>query len=169
MARTPVPVRPIADHNMTLPGFPTIEAAQTFNSVVDTVARRSGRSRYEVITLLSYAVEAAVDEVSRGNILRVPGLGVVAAWKDERPCVVGKYGRPVMRPVFSPARSFRSQMALCAPISAKGKNAIQRHRRNHTSRTASGLCSSRVSESADAIRRSIRKQLGGSDPLERGG
>lgn len=153
---------------MKLPGFPTAEAAQTFNSVVETVARRSGRSRYEVITLLSYAVEAAVDEVSRGNILRVPGLGVVAAWKDERPSVVGKYGRPIMRPLFSPARSFRSQVALCAPMSAKGKNAIQRHRRNHTSRTASGECSSRTFTSAEAIRRSIRKQLGGIDPMDGG-
>jgi len=153
---------------MTLPGFPTVEAAETFNSVVDTVARRSGISRYEVITLLSYAVEAAVDEVSRGNVLRVPGLGVVAAWKDERRSVVRKHGRPIMRPVFSPARSFRCQVALCAPISAKGKNAIDRHRSNHSSRVASGECRSRASTTAEAIRQSIRKQLGGIDAMEGG-
>ena len=43
----------------------------------------------------------------------MPGLGVIAAWKDERRSVVAKFGKPIMTPRFSPSRGFRVQVALC--------------------------------------------------------
>ncbi len=150
---------------MKLPGFPTREDAEAFNEVVDTVARRTGRSHYEIVALLSFAVEAAVDVVARGSVLRVPGLGTIAAFKDERRSVVGKYGKPRMTPRFSASRGFRAQVDLCAPISSKGKNAVQRHQRNHSSHAGSDECSSRASSAAESIRQSIKKQMGGIDPV----
>jgi hypothetical protein len=150
---------------MKLPGFPTREDARTFQSVVERVAQRTGRSPYEIVVLLSYAAEAVVDEVARGHILRIPGLGVIAACKDERRCVVRKFGKPIMTPRFAPARGFRAQVSLCAPISSKGKNAVQRHQRNHSSHAGPDECSSRASTTAESIRASIRKQMGGIDPV----
>lgn len=51
-------------------------------------------------------VEADVDRVSRGGELRTPGLGGVAASKDERRAVVTKFGKPIMTPRFSASRGF---------------------------------------------------------------
>jgi hypothetical protein len=149
-----------------LPGFQSPEDAEAFNAVVDSVSRRTGWSSYAVVMVLSYALEAAVDEVSRGGVLRLPGVGVIAAFKDERRFVVRKYGKPIMTPRFSASRGFRAQVALCAPMSSKGKQALQRHGRNNSSHAAALGSSARVSSAAEAIRQSIRKQLGGTDPLE---
>lgn len=149
-----------------LPGFQSPEDAVAFNAVVNSVARRTGWSSHAVVMVLSYALEAAVDEVSRGGVLRLPGIGVLAAFKDERRFVVRKYGKAVMTPRFSAARGFRAQVALCAPMSSKGKQALQRHGRNNSSHAAAFCSSSRAWSAAESIRRSIRKQLGDSDPLE---
>jgi len=151
---------------MKLPGFPTEEAAQGFNNVVEMIERRSGRSRYEVVALLTLFAEAIVDEVSGGNIVRVPALGIFAAQKDERRSVVGKFGGPMMTPRFSANRAFRAQVRLTAPMSSKGKLALHRHSRNHTSKVGSGTVRARAFSTAEAIRASIRKQLGGLDPFK---
>ncbi len=148
---------------MKLPGFRSSADAEAFNEVVDTVARRTGRSPHEIVALLSFAVEAAVDVVARGSVLRIPGLGTLAAWKDERRSVVAKNGKARMTPRFSASRGFRAQVDLCAPISSTGKQAIQRHRQNHSSNASPQECSSRVSSSAESIRRAIKAQMGGLD------
>lgn len=150
---------------MKLPGFRNREDAAAFNAVVTSVAEKTGMSSYAVVTALSYAIEAAADEVARGGVLRIPGFGVLAAWKDERRSVVAKLGKPIMTPRFSASRGFRAQVALCCPITSKGKRAIARHRQNHSSGVASGSCSARVSSAAHSIREAIKAQMGGLDPV----
>ena len=48
---------------MKIPGFRNSEEAAAFDTVVASVAEKTGMSSYAVVTVLTYAVEAAVDGV----------------------------------------------------------------------------------------------------------
>lgn len=135
-----------------IPGMTGAHGA-AFAEVIDRTARESGMSDDQVLLCMSHFIEALADDVARGRIVTVPGLGKFAA------CLVQHHrNRPrSMQPRFSPSVGFMQQTRLCAPVSTAGNKALKYHKYNHHLSTR--RLTARPASAAEGIRESIRRQM----------
>lgn len=127
---------------------------------IERAAQRYGSTRYEVAELMTLFLEAIADEVALGNVVSIPGFGAFGPWLIETRSAMARDSSWRCKPVFSPARPFSDLVRLSAPANRKGKRKISRHRRNHHASSKPDRESVGVITTMEAIRESIRKQLG---------
>lgn len=127
---------------------------------LDLAAERSGVGADGVVVVMTLFLEAIADELTRGRVVRVPGFGVfVPAPIPEKHRKMSRDMTPRCRPVFSPSRGLRAQVALGAGPRPENSRVLARHRKNHG--TASGTSARRVFSAMQAFRQQVAAQVVG--------
>lgn len=103
------------------------KAAEPLARAIDRTANDMGLDDVTVLRMATYLWQHIADEVARGHVVAIPGFGAFGACLDERK----RLGKPIMRPVFSPAQGFKAEVSLTAPYSRASKIKIRQHRSNH--------------------------------------
>lgn len=127
---------------------------------IDTAAERSGVGADGVVVVMSLFLESIADELTKGRVVRIPGFGVfVPAPIPERHRRMSRNLRPRCKPVFSPSRGFRSQVALGLGPQPDIIRTLAQHRKNHAGTTSTH----RVFSAMEAMRQQVSAQLGRTD------
>lgn len=124
---------------------------------LDMSAERSGVGADGVVRVMTLFLEAIADELTRGRAVRIPGFGVfVPAPIPERHRRASRNLAPRCKPVFSPSRGLRAQVALGVGPRPENIRILKRHRSNHSNATGS----QRVFTAMAALRQQVAAQLG---------
>jgi len=142
-----------------VPFLAKAEQSLPLQRALDFAATRVGLSQYSMALAMTFLFEQIADEVSRGEIVRIPGFGIFAPSLDERPQYLARRGGRRCIPRFSPSKGWQHEVMLRAPPSRAGKAALRVHRSNH--RVTEGRAGrERVFTAMHAIRDQISAQLG---------
>jgi len=124
---------------------------------LDMSAERSGVGADGVVRVMTLFLEAIADELTRGRAVRIPGFGVfVPAPIPERHRRASRNPTPRCKPVFSPCRGLRAQVALGLGPQPENIRILKRHRSNHSDATGTR----RVFSAMQALRQQVAAQLG---------
>ncbi|WP_366517878.1 HU family DNA-binding protein [uncultured Brevundimonas sp.] len=124
---------------------------------LDISAERSGVGADAAVRVMSLFFEAVADEITKGRAVRIPGFGVfVPAPIPERHRRASRNPTPRCKPVFSPSRGLRAQVALGVGPRPENIKALARHRSNHANSTGT----QRVFTAMQALRQQVAAQLG---------
>ncbi|MBK8099594.1 MAG: HU family DNA-binding protein [Planctomycetes bacterium] len=130
---------------------------ESLQRCLDISAERSGVGADGVVRVMTLFLEAVADELTRGRAVRIPGFGVfVPAPIPERHRRMSRDLTHRCRPVFSPSRGLRAQVALGAGPNPENIRILKRHRSNHANSTGTR----RVFSAMQALRQQVAAQLG---------
>ncbi len=131
---------------------------ESLQRCIDLAADRSGVGADGVVRVMSLFLEAIADEMTKGRAVRVPGFGIfVPAPIPERHRRASRNLTPRCKPVFSPSRGLRAQVALGVGPRPENIRALTRHRANHSSSTGT----ERVFSAMAALRQQVAAQIVG--------
>ena len=122
--------------------------------VIDTAARNAGVTDDQMAFYMSHFIETLADHVARGGVVTIPGFGKFASCLIYQP----RSGRK-MRPRFAPHAGWRHQVALCAPVSTRGNDALAKWGHKHNS--VNFKVTSRPFKAMQEIRATIKAQMAG--------
>lgn len=130
---------------------------ESLRMCLDLAAERSGVGADGVVQVMSLFFEAIADELTKGRCVRIPGFGMfVPAPIPERHRRASRDLTPRCKPVFSPSRGLRAQVALGVGPKPENLRMLKRHRSNHSNATGS----QRVFSAMAALRQQVAAQLG---------
>lgn len=126
---------------------------------IDTAADRSGLDVGSVAIAMSWFLETVADELTKGRCVRIPGFGLFApAPVPERHRRMSRNLKPRCKPVFTPSRGLRAQVAMGLGPTGENSRAIARYRKNHADTT--GASGRRVFTAMETFRQRVGEQLG---------
>lgn len=124
---------------------------------LDLAAERSGVGADGVVQVITLFFESIADELTKGRAVRIPGWGLyVPAPIPERHRRMSRNPAARAKPVFSPSRGLRAQVALGVGPRPENLRILKRHRSNHSNATGS----QRVFTAMAALRQQVAAQLG---------
>ena len=130
---------------------------ESLRRCLDFAAERSGVGADGVVCVMTLFLEAVADELTKGRAVRIPGFGIfVPAPIPERHRRSSRNPTPRCKPVFSPSRGLRAQVALGVGPRAENIRILKRHRSNHANSTGAR----RVFSAMQALRQQVASQLG---------
>ncbi len=130
---------------------------ESLRRCLDLAAERSGVGADGVVRVMSQFLEAIADELTKGRCVRIPGFGVfVPAPIPERHRRMSRNTSARCKPVFSPSRGLRAQVAMGLGPRPENLRILKRHRSNHSNATGS----QRVFTAMAALRQQVAAQLG---------
>jgi nucleoid DNA-binding protein len=122
-------------------------------------ADRSGLDVGSVAIAMSWFLEAVADELTKGRCVRIPGFGLFGpAPIPERHRRMSRDLTPRCKPVFSPSRGLRDQVAMGLGPVPQIVAKLTRHQNNHA--CGSKGHGRRVFTAMAAFRQQISSQLG---------
>jgi nucleoid DNA-binding protein len=144
-----------------IPFLSRAESGASLQRCILMAAGRSGVSVDGVVVAMSLLFEAISDEITKGRTVRVPGFGIfVPAPIPERHRRMSRDMSPRCKPVFSPSRGLRAQVALGVGPKPENLRILKRHRSNHSNATGA----QRVFTAMQALRQQVAAQLGQTGP-----
>lgn len=130
---------------------------ESLQRCLDLAGDRSGVGVDGVVRVMSLFFEAIADELTKGRPVRIPGWGIyVPAPVPEKHRRMSRNLTPRCKPVFSPSRGLRAQVALGAGPRPENVRILKRHRNNHANATGPR----RVFSAMQALRQQVAAQLG---------
>lgn len=130
---------------------------ESLQRCIDLAADRSGVGADGVVRVMSLFLEAIADEMTKGRAVRIPGFGIfVPAPIPERHRKMSRNLSARTKPVFSPSRGLRAQVALGAGPNPENVRILKRHRSNHANSTGTR----RVFSAMQALRQQVASQIG---------
>jgi nucleoid DNA-binding protein len=124
---------------------------------LDLAAERSGVGADAVVQVITLFFEGMADELTKGRAVRIPGWGLyVPAPIPERHRRMSRNPAARTKPVFSPSRGLRAQVALGVGPRPENIRILKRHRNNHANSTGTR----RVFSAMQALRQQVAAQLG---------
>jgi nucleoid DNA-binding protein len=144
--------------------MPTTKQGEPLQRTITKCAQKMGVSDHFAANLVAYFLEYTADEVTRGEIVRIPGFGIFAPYGYtprkkglEKHCL----------PSFNGSRAFRNQLRAACPYRRHRNKEIDTYRRtnhgsskakSHTSRTSSAMHSFRQHIDAQARKFGIKSR-----------
>jgi nucleoid DNA-binding protein len=130
---------------------------ESLRRCLDLAAERSGVGADAAVRVMSLFFEAVADELTKGRAVRIPGWGLyIPAPIPERHRRASRNPTPRCKPVFSPSRGLRAQVALGVGPRPENVRMLKRHRSNHADATGTR----RVFTAMQALRQQVAAQLG---------
>jgi nucleoid DNA-binding protein len=130
---------------------------ESLRRCLDLAAERSGVGADGVVQVITLFFEGIADELTKGRVVRVPGWGIyVPAPIPERHRRMSRNPAARTKPVFSPSRGLRAQVALGVGPRPENVRILKRHRSNHADATGTR----RVFTAMAALRQQVAAQLG---------
>lgn len=140
-----------------IPYLSSVEAGAPLQRCLDLAGDRSGVGVDGVVRVMTLFLEAIADEMTKGRVVRIPGFGLFAP--APIPLRHRKMSRDLTartKPVFSPSRGLRAQVALGVGPKPENVRMLTRHRKNHQDSTSTA----RVFTAMQTFRDQVAAQIG---------
>jgi hypothetical protein len=144
--------------------MPKSEQARPLQNAIHHAAQEMGVSDHFAANLMSYVFEKIVAEVSKGEVVRIPGFGIFGAYGY----VPRKPGlESYCLPSFAGSRAFRNELRECLPFEKnrnetlyiyRGTNHATSRAKSHTSRTFTAMKAFRTRVDAQARKLGIQSR-----------
>lgn len=140
-----------------IPFLSKITKGAALQRCIDLTATRSGLDVGSVAIAMSWFLESIVEEIAKGRCVTIPGFGLFAPVSiPERHRRMSRNLSSRCKPVFSPSRGFRAQVALGVGPRHENARVLMRHRKNHYTATSTR----RVFSAMEEFRKQVSAQLG---------
>lgn len=150
--------------------MPKSEQARPLQNAIHFAAQQMGTSDHFAANMMSFILEAITAEVCKGEVVRIPGFGIFAAYGY----VPRKPGlESYCLPSFAGSRAFRNELRQCLPYhrhrnrelyNYRGTNHATSRAKSATSRTFTAMKAFRTRVDAQAKRLGIKSRPTGIVP-----
>lgn len=140
--------------SVKIPYMPKTVDAEPLKRCIKFVANNMAVSDHFVAVSMSYFLEAIAAEVSKGQIIRIPGFGVFLPKRS----TFRHKGEHYAFPCFSPSHGFRHEVKSACPLSKVQQKALNNYRSSNSVGSKAKKHTSRVFTSMKAFRTVMRAQ-----------